>query len=101
MRSLRAYEIVASIVRWPNDHVVCGQHLERFFEHRTRQVWAVAVESNGASVMVLREVRKHGSEARRKTFTFLGNYADFVARQLPQFVYVRVGAHDGNFDIAQ
>ncbi len=101
MRSLCPDEIVASVVRWSHDHVMCGQRFERVFENRTRQVWAVAVEGNDASLMIFREVRKHRSEACSKTFTFLRNYAHFAACQLRQFVYVRVRAHDGNFHIAQ
>src|ERR1700686_410378 len=101
MRSLCPDEIVASVVRWSNDYVMCGQRFERVFENRTRQGWAVAVEGNNASSVPLCEVRKHRSEACRKTFTFLGNYARFTACQLCQLVYVRVRAHDGNFHIAQ
>src|SRR5437899_12551039 len=63
MKSLCPDEIVASVVRWSNDHVMCGQSFERVFENKTRQVWAVAVEGNGASLMTLCEVRKHRSEA--------------------------------------
>ena len=92
-------------MRWSNDYVMCGQRFERVFENRTRQVWAVAVEGNDASLMtfsmIVREVRKHRSEACGKTFTFLRNYAHFAACQLRQLVYVRVRAHDGNFHIAQ
>jgi hypothetical protein len=80
---------------------MCGQRFERVFENRTRQVWAVAVEGNDASLMVFREVSKHRSEACGKTFTFLGNYAPFTACQLRQLVYIGVRAHDGNFHIAQ
>src|SRR5882724_8631455 len=64
MKSLCPDEIVASVVRWSNDYVVRGQRFERVFENRTRQVWTVAVEGNGASLMSFCEVRKHGSEAR-------------------------------------
>src|SRR6202047_3535249 len=97
MKSLCPDEIVASVVGWSNDYVMCGQRFERVFENRTRQVWAVAVEGNGASLMVFREVRKHRSEACSKSFTFLRNYARLTACQLCQLVYVRVRAHDGNF----
>ncbi len=51
MRSLCPDEIVASVVRWSDDYVMCGQRFERVFENRTRQVWAVAVEGNHASLM--------------------------------------------------
>src|SRR5882757_6301927 len=101
MKSRCADEIVTSVVCWSNHDVMCGQRFERVFENRTRQVWAVAVEGNDASLMTFCEVRKHRSEARSKTLTFLRNNARFVACQLRQFVYVRVGAHDGNFHIAQ
>ena len=101
MRSLCPDEVVASVVGWSNHYVMCGQRFERVFENRTRQVWAVAVEGNGASLMTLREVRKHRRESGSQTFTFLRNDARFAACQLRQLVYVRVRAHDGNFHITQ
>src|SRR2546423_7218737 len=101
MKSLCSDEIVASIVCWSHDHVMCSQRFKRVFENRTRQVWAVAVEGNDASLMVLREVRKHRSEACGKTLTLLGNHAHFTACQLRQLDYVGVRAHDGNFHIRQ
>src|ERR1700751_1086867 len=100
MRSFCPYEIVASVVVWPHDHVMCGQGFESIFENRTRQVWAVAVEGNGASLMTF-EVRKHRSEAGSKTFPFLRNYGHFFACQPRQLVYVRGRAHDGNPRITQ
>ena len=101
IRSLRPDEIVASVVGWSNDYVMRGQGFERVFENSTRQVWAVAVESNGASLMIFCEVRKHRCEGGGKTYTFLGNYARCVACQLRQFFYVRLWAHDGNFHIVR
>src|SRR5581483_10267524 len=100
MRRRGPDEIVASVVRWSNDYVVRGQRFERAFENRTRQVWAVAVKGDDASLMIFslmigREVRKHRSEACSKTFTFLRNDARLVACQPRQLVYVRVRAHDG------
>ena len=83
MRSLCPDEIVASIVRWPNDYVMCGQRFERVFENRTRQMWAVAVEGNGASLMLFREVRKHRSKACSKALTLLGNYARSRSKRPP------------------
>jgi hypothetical protein len=80
---------------------MCSQRLERIFKNRTRQVRAVAVESNGASVMVLREVCEDRNKACGETFTFLGNHAHLSACQLRQFVYIGVRAHNGDFDIAQ
>ena len=90
MRSLRPNKIVASVVRWPNDYIMCGQRFERVFENRARKMWAVAVEGNDASSVCIRsmcvrsmrfrEVRKHRSEACRKTFTFLRNYARCFAK---------------------
>src|SRR5271168_5068411 len=110
MKSLCPDEIVASVVRWSNDYVMCGQRFECVFENRTRQVWAVAVEGNNASLRCVRsmtfcEVRKHRSEACSKTFPVLRNYARFVVCQLRayqprQLVYVRVRTHDRNFHIA-
>ena len=60
---------------WSHHYVMRGQHFERVFEYRTRQMWTVAVEGNDASLMILlsAKVRKHRSEARSKTFTFLRN----------------------------
>ena len=101
MRSLRPNEIVASVVRWSNDYVMCGQRFECLFENRTRQMWAVAVEGNDAPLMIFCKVRKHRSEACCKAFPFLRNYARVVACQPRQLVDVRVRAHDGNFHIAQ
>src|SRR5260370_31006508 len=106
MTSACHYEIVASVVRWSRDHVVCGQRFERDFENRTRQVWAVAVEGNDASLMgvpwtILREVRKHRSEACGKTLTFLCHHLCLLTDQLRQLLYVRVRAHDGNVYMAQ
>jgi len=101
MSGLCSDEIVASVVRWSDDYVMCGQRFERVFENRTWQVWAVAVEGNDASLMTLREVSKHRSEACGQTFTLLCNHARFVSCQLRQLVYVRGGAHDGYFHIAQ
>jgi hypothetical protein len=80
---------------------MCGQRFERAFENRTREVWAIAVEGDDASLMTCCEVRKDGSETCGQTFTFLRNYARFVACQLRQLGDVRVRAHDGNFHIAQ
>ncbi len=77
MRSLCPDEIVASIVRWSDNHVMCSQRFERVFENRTRQVWAVAVEGDDASLMTFCEVRKHRSKAGGKTFAFLRNYVRF------------------------
>src|SRR5580693_7044427 len=79
MRSLCPDQIVASVVRWSNDYVMRGQCFERVFENRTRQVWAIAVEGNHASMLTFCEVRKHRSEACSKTFTFLRNYARWFA----------------------
>src|SRR6266700_4261089 len=99
MKSLCPDEIVASVVRWSNDYVMCGQRFERVFENRTRQVWAVAVEGNGASLMTFCEVRKHRSEAGSKTFTFLSNYAHFPAGQMRQLIEIGLRAHHGNVHI--
>src|SRR5581483_4846908 len=104
MRSFCPNEIIAPVVRWSHDYVMCNQGFERGFENRTRQVWAVAIEGNHASLMTLSEVGKHRSEAGSKALTFLRNHAHFVAWrftacQSRQLVYVRVGAHNGNFHI--
>jgi hypothetical protein len=56
-----------------------SQFLERLLEHSARKMWAVAVEGNHAPSIVSREVRKYGSEARGKTFTFLRNHAHSTA----------------------
>ena len=62
-------------MRWSNDYVMRGQRFERIFENRTRQVWAIAVEGNHASLLTFREVRKHRNEACSKALPFLRNYA--------------------------
>src|ERR1700738_5235567 len=101
MKGLCPDKIVASVVRWSNDYIICGQRFERVFDNGTRQVWAVAVEGNGTSLMTFCEVRKHRSEACSKTFTLLRNHAHFYACQPRKLVYVRLRAHDGNLHIAQ
>ena len=45
------------------DDVLHGQRFERVFENRTWQVWAVAVESNDASLLTFCEVPKYRSKA--------------------------------------
>jgi hypothetical protein len=101
VRGLCPDKVVAPITRWSNNYVVRGQHFECIFENRTRQVWTVAVEGNGASLMLFREVRKHGSETCSKAFTVLPDDPYSFACQLRQIIYVGVWAHDGNFYIAQ
>jgi hypothetical protein len=61
---------------------MCGQRFERAFENGRRQVWAVTVEGDGASLMAFCEVRKYRREACGKTFAFLRNDARFVTCQL-------------------
>ena len=63
MRSLRPDEIVASVVRWSHDYVMCSQRFEGIFEYGAWQMWAVAVEGNGAPVFIAGEVLKHRGEA--------------------------------------
>src|SRR5450631_1139569 len=99
MGSICSYEIVASVVCWSHDQVMRDQPFESVFENRRRQVWAITVEGNGASLMTFREVRKYRREAGGKTFTFLGNDACFTAGQLRQLVHVGVRAHDGHLHI--
>src|SRR5262249_172650 len=101
MRSLRSDEVVAAVVRWSDNHVMCDQRFERVLENRTRQVRAVAVESNSPSLMVSCEMRKHGRQPCSKTLAALRHHTHFLARQLRELSYVRIRAHDGNFDIAQ
>ena len=97
MRSLGANEIVASIVRWSNDHVVYGQTFKRIFENRVWEVWAVAVEGDDAPLMTCCEVRKHRSQTRGKTLTFLRNHPLSAACEVGKLVNIRFWAHDGNF----
>src|SRR5207253_4286868 len=101
MRSLCPYEIVASVVRRSHDHVMCGQRFERVFENRTRQVWAVAVEGNGASLMTFCEVRKHRSEGGSKALTRLRDDAHRIAPQASEIVHIRGSRHSGNLDSAK
>jgi hypothetical protein len=65
-----------------------GQNFESIFENRTRQMWAVTIEGNDASLVVSREVRKYGREACGKAFTSLGNHVHFTACQLRQLASV-------------
>jgi len=101
MEGLCPYEIVASIVCRPDDHVMCRERFERVLQNRTWQMWAVAVEGNNASLVTLCEVRKYRRKARSKAFIRLGNYARSLTCQTSQFVDVRIRAHDGNIDTAQ
>src|SRR5215469_848693 len=101
MRSLCPDKIVASVVGWSYDQVMSGQCFERVLENRTGQVWAIAVEGNDATLVISREMPKHGSEARGQTFTLLRKHGCFVACKIRQVSYIRFGAHDGDFDVAQ
>jgi len=82
MGSLCPDEIVASVMGWSNDYVMCGQRFECTFKNRTRQVWAIAVEGNNASLATFSEVCKHGTEACDETLTALRDYAHFATCQL-------------------
>ncbi len=74
---------------WSDHHIMGSESLKSSFQDGCRQVWAVAVEGDGASLMTFplvifyfatsREMRKHGNEACSKAFTFLRNYARCVA----------------------
>src|SRR5579863_3457096 len=100
MRGLGANQIVASVVRWSHHYVMFSQRFECFFENKTREVWAVAVEGNGAPLTFC-ELRKHRSETGGKTLTFLRNYARFPACHKRKLVHVRLRAHDCHFYVAQ
>jgi hypothetical protein len=80
---------------------MCDQRFKSVFENRTWQVWTVAVESDDTPLMIQSKMRKHRREGCTKTFTFLPNYAHFLARQASKFICVRAWGHDGNFHIAQ
>src|SRR2546423_1140072 len=86
MPSLCPDKIVASVVCGSNNYVVRGQRFERSVESRTRQVWAVAVEGDDASLRAIREVRKHRSQACSKTFPLLRHHARSLACELRQLV---------------
>src|SRR5207244_13190468 len=90
MRSLCPYEIVASVVCRPDNHVMCAQSFERVFENRTWQVRAVAVEGNNAALVTCCELRKYRSEACSKAFTLLGNYTRSLTCHASQFVNVGI-----------
>src|SRR6516164_901109 len=100
MRSLCPYKIVASIVCRPDHQVVRGKRLERVLENGTWQMRAVAVEGDDA-LPILCEVRKHRSQACRKTLTLLFHHARSVSRQTRQFAAIRLRAHHGNLCAAQ
>src|SRR5438094_7941765 len=100
MKSLCPDEIVASVVCWSNDYVMCGQRFERVFENRTRQVWAAAVEGNGASLMTFCEVGKYRREAGSKALTRLRDDAHRIAHQASYIVHIRGRAHNGKLETA-
>jgi hypothetical protein len=51
MGGLRPYEIIASVVGRPDNHVMRREGFERFFKNRRRQVRTVAVEGNNAALV--------------------------------------------------
>src|SRR5690242_1795821 len=101
MGTLCSDEIVASVVSRSDNQIMRRYGFECSLQNRHRQVWTIAVEGNGGSLMFSWEVRKHRSETRSQTFTFLRNYGRFFTSQLHQLVYVRARAHDGDFHISQ
>src|ERR1700688_437014 len=100
MGGLGPYKVITAVVCWSNDNVTRGEFFERALKNRSGQMGTVAVEGDGASLMTFCEVGKYRSEACRKTFTFLRNYARLVACQPRQCICVRLWAHDGDFHIA-
>src|SRR4051812_1939546 len=77
------------------------QNFECTFENLFRQVRTVAVECNRSQLKISSEVRKHRSETRGETFTFLSHHFCSRACLLRELVHVKVGTHDGDIHIAK
>ncbi len=52
MSGLGANQIVASIVGWPDNHVMRGEYFERALQNRRREVWTVAIECDDVPAAV-------------------------------------------------
>src|SRR5262249_4060021 len=46
MCSLGADKIVASIVGWPDNHIIAGEDFEGAIQNRRREMWTVAIEGD-------------------------------------------------------
>ena len=68
---LGANQIVAPIVRWPDNHVMRGKYFERAVQNRRREVWTVAIECDHLVPAGGSEMPKNRDESRRETFAFL------------------------------
>src|SRR5215471_2262645 len=100
MSGLGAHQIVTSIVRWPNDHIVRSKYLERIVENRRRQVRAIAIERDDPPPADS-EVAKSRSESGREAFAFLRYDLDGVASQLCQFVLIWLRTHHRDLHAGQ
>jgi hypothetical protein len=68
---LGANKIVASIVGWPDNHVMRGEYFERAVQNRRSEVWTVAIEGNDVLPAGGRELSKNRGESCCETFSFL------------------------------
>src|SRR5919108_727464 len=68
---LSANQIIASIVGWPDNHVMRGEYFERAVQSRWGKVWTVAIEGDDMLPASGSEVSKNGSESCGETFPFL------------------------------
>ncbi len=68
---LGANQIVASIVGWPNNHVMRGEYFERAVQNRRCEVWSVAIECDDLLPAGGSEMSKNGGESCCETFAFL------------------------------
>src|SRR5271156_3881714 len=103
MSGLSAYKIITAIICRADNHIEISERLERARKNRSRQMRAVAVESNHALLATCSccEVRKQRGEACRKALALLRRHADRTVRHLRQCCHVRSRAHNRNFDTAQ
>ncbi len=71
MSGLGANQIVASIVGWPDNHVMRGEFFERAVQNRRRKVWTVAIECDDVLPAGGSELSKNRGESCCETFAFL------------------------------
>src|SRR5215472_1227710 len=86
-------QVVASIVGWPDDHVMRREYFERAVQNRRRKVGTVAIECDDVWPALGSEASKNRGESRRETFTFLCYDLHRTAQQACQFGVMRLRAH--------
>jgi hypothetical protein len=68
---LGANQIVASIVGWPDNHIIRGEYFERVVQNRRREVWTVAIKCDDVLPAGGSEMPKNGGQSCCETFAFL------------------------------